>query len=86
MNKRLSSIVSILLRKNDYVTIDSISKELKVCNKTIRNDLVTLDNWLREMSLDLDKKPGVGVAILGDEDIKLRILNLILLRIESFIY
>lgn len=75
MNKRLSSIVSILLRKNDYVTIDSISKELKVCNKTIRNDLVTLDNWLREMSLDLDKKPGVGVAILGDEDIKLRILN-----------
>lgn len=75
MNKRLSSIVSILLRKNDYVTIDSISKELKVCNKTIRNDLVTLDNWLREMSLDLDKKPGVGVAILGDENIKLRILN-----------
>ncbi|MEG0296875.1 MAG: transcription antiterminator [Clostridium sp.] len=74
MNKRLTLIAELLLRQTDYITVNTIAKELNVSNKTIRNDLIILDEWLREYHLDLDKKTGSGVTILGDENIKLKIL------------
>ncbi|MDV9579418.1 helix-turn-helix domain-containing protein [Clostridioides difficile] len=43
MNKRLLDIAELLLNSSDYITVDTIAEELKVSNKTIRNDLVILD-------------------------------------------
>ena len=37
MNKRI--MVDVLLKQDSYITIDKISEELAVSNKTIRNDL-----------------------------------------------
>ncbi|OJT85348.1 hypothetical protein BM533_17425, partial [Clostridioides difficile] len=56
MNKRLLDIAELLLNSSDYITVDTIAEELKVSNKTIRNDLVILDEWLLEFNLSLDKK------------------------------
>lgn len=55
MNKRLLDIAELLLNSSDYITVDTIAEELKVSNKTIRNDLVILDEWLLEFNLSLDK-------------------------------
>lgn len=75
MNKRLLDIAELLLNSSDYITVNTIAKELNVSNKTIRNDLVILDEWLLEFNLSLDKKTGSGVIILGDEDIKLKVIR-----------
>ncbi|MEH7252831.1 transcription antiterminator [Neobacillus niacini] len=75
VSKRLASITELLLRSTDYITVDTISKSLAVSNKTIRNDLFVLEDWIKEFQLDLDKKTGVGVAILGEENKKLRVLQ-----------
>lgn len=75
MNKRLLDIAELLLNSSDYITVDTIAEELKVSNKTIRNDLVILDEWLLEFNLSLDKKTGSGVIILGNEDIKLKVIR-----------
>ncbi|MCC0639754.1 MULTISPECIES: BglG family transcription antiterminator [unclassified Clostridioides] len=75
MNKRLLDIAELLLNNSDYITVNTIAKELNVSNKTIRNDLVILDEWLLEFNLSLDKKTGSGVIILGNEDIKLKVIR-----------
>ncbi|VFC86075.1 PTS operon transcription antiterminator [Clostridioides difficile] len=61
MNKRLLDIAELLLNSSDYITVDTIAEELKVSNKTIRNDLVILDEWLLEFNLSLDKKLVQGL-------------------------
>ncbi|MDZ5000472.1 HTH domain-containing protein, partial [Clostridium perfringens] len=76
-NNRVLNIVNLLLQSDNYITIDTISKELDVSNKTIRNDLKLVEEWLKENDLKLIKKTGVGVTIEGERVSKLHILNLV---------
>ena len=76
-NNRILNIVNLLLQSDNYITIDTISKELNVSNKTIRNDLKLAEEWLKENDLKLIKKTGVGVTIEGERTSKLRTLNLV---------
>lgn len=75
MNKRIISEAELLLSKNAYMTVNTIATALNCSNKTIRNDLLILEEWLKEFNLTLDKKIGVGIAIRGDESVKLKVLN-----------
>lgn len=74
LNKRIIKIVDVLLKQNTYITIDRISEELQVSNKTIRNDLQLVEEWLDEYNLVLVKKTGVGVLIEGAKADKLYVL------------
>lgn len=77
INKRIMSIVRILLEKDTYITIDMISQQLEVSNKTIRNDLTLVKDWLDEYQLTLIKKTGVGITIEGEASTKLRIMDIV---------
>lgn len=77
MNKRVIKIVDVLLRQKSYITIDHISEELNVSNKTIRNDLALVGEWLEEQQLKLIKKTGVGIRIEGDMNVKLHVMETI---------
>lgn len=77
VNKRFLDIVKLLLKQDDYITINDISNELGVSNKTIRNDLYQVETWLDEQGLKLIKKTGVGIAIEGDKTTKLHLCHLI---------
>lgn len=73
MNKRIMKIVDVLLKQDSYITIDKISEELAVSNKTIRNDLQIVDQYLEENNLKLIKKTGVGIRIDGKVRDKLHV-------------
>lgn len=77
VNKRFLDIIRLLLKHDDYITINEISNILNVSNKTIRNDLVQVGEWLTEYDLQLIKKTGVGIAIHGSNAQKLKIYHLI---------
>lgn len=55
-NERIIKIVSVLLNQDNFITIDQISNQLNVSNKTIRNDLHLVEEWLKENKLELIKK------------------------------
>ncbi len=74
-NKRILEIVRILLQQSDYITIQAITQILQVSNKTIRNDLMIVAEYLKESNLSLNKKTGAGVRIDGDEETKLYLLK-----------
>jgi activator of the mannose operon (transcriptional antiterminator) len=65
MNRK-EELVKIILQVNDFVSVESIAKQLKTSTKTIRNDLITLEPLMAQHSLTLLRKPGVGVSIEGD--------------------
>lgn len=75
LNKRLAEIIIILLKHNDYITIDLIAQELNVSNRTIRNDLKTLDTLLPPMGLSLVKKTGMGILLDGETVDKLKVYD-----------
>jgi activator of the mannose operon, transcriptional antiterminator len=74
MNRK-EELVKIILQTNDFVSVESIAKQLKTSTKTIRNDLITLESLMIEHSLVLLRKPGVGVSIEGDFFDKQQLLN-----------
>ena len=76
VNNRFLDVIKILLEHDDYITINAISKRLQVSNKTIRNDLKQVEEWLKENDLTLVKKTGVGVTILGKQDAKVHAMHL----------
>ncbi len=75
MNKRLAEIILILLKYEDYITIDLIAKSLRVSNRTIRNDLKILDELLPPMGLSLIKKTGMGIFLEGSVADKLKVYD-----------
>ncbi len=85
INKRILKIVEILLNQQSYITIDQISRQLSVSNKTIRNDLQLVSEWLADNQLQLIKKTGIGVRIEGDRSQKLHILETVRRRNKSVI-
>lgn len=75
MNNRIMKIVDVLLNKESYITIDNISNTLNVSNKTIRNDLQIVEEYLNENNLQLIKKTGVGICIKGSTKDKLLVME-----------
>lgn len=65
MEDRIFSILTILLDAETYITIDRIARELDVSNKTIRNELRKLDDWIVSKNLKLIKKTGSGIMVEG---------------------
>ncbi len=65
MKDRIFLILMILLDSEEFITIDRIAKELSVSNKTIRNELIKLDEWLITTNLKLNKKTGSGIMLKG---------------------
>jgi activator of the mannose operon, transcriptional antiterminator len=55
----------LLNKTENYFSVDSLAKSLGVSEKTIRNDLKTLDKWLREKYPDIliIRKPSLGVIL-----------------------
>lgn len=74
--KRRSEIIRILLKEEDYITINQLAGQLQVSGKTVRNDLTDIAGWLAANDLTLVKKTGVGIFIEGSKEAKLRALNL----------
>lgn len=68
-------VIELLLKSNTPVSIDFIAENLKVSNKTIRNDFPSIERIVAEANLRLTKKPGVGIIIEGPEDNKLELIG-----------
>lgn len=60
MNKRTKDIVGELLKADRTMTISGLAKHFKVSERTIRNDLNSINDWLEENGLSLITLGGSG--------------------------
>jgi activator of the mannose operon (transcriptional antiterminator) len=73
---RHKKLLKMLLTTNDYVSVPSLAKELRCSEKTVRNDLKALDEWLKKYPLvTIERKPSVGVLLKGDDIYKKQVLR-----------
>lgn len=75
LHTRTLQIAKILLQCQDNITIADIAERLNVSYKTIRNDFDDVDKFLSERKLELNRKSGVGVSVIGDESLKLKVIT-----------
>ena len=74
-NKRSLKIIRILLQQQGYITIQEVADRLDVSNKTIRNDLKLIEDYVKDYQLFLRKKTGTGIWIEGKESQKLLLME-----------
>ncbi|NFI93748.1 PRD domain-containing protein [Clostridium botulinum] len=64
LNKRQKDIINFLESKDEYVTIDCIAKFFEVSSRTIRNDLDSIEDLMKESNIILERKPRVGIKLI----------------------
>ena len=47
MNQRIISIIKDLCEIQKNITIDDLSQKYNVSQRTIRNDLISINNWMK---------------------------------------
>lgn len=72
---RIENIIEILLEQKEYIVVDKLAKKLLVSEKTIRNSLIKVEEQLKNFNLVLDKKPGSGIIIYGEDEDKFRLID-----------
>ncbi|QUW21670.1 transcription antiterminator [Sporosarcina sp. Marseille-Q4063] len=79
MNVRQLDLINILLTsKERYLLVDDLAQELNCSEKTIRNDLkYAADLFKKHSTIQLNRKPGFGVFLLGKEEDRRRLLMLL---------
>lgn len=84
LDERQSYILCLLLRNDEPVKLFTLAHELKVTVPTITNDLDELTDWVQKFDVELVRKRGYGVELVGKEE-RLRevIRQLVKLRIDD---
>ncbi len=67
ISAREKIILDELIDRNEEVTIKELSEKIAVSPRTIHRDLNTIEKLLRAYNLELVRKTGVGIQIVGVE-------------------
>lgn len=70
ISARERKILELLLDKKEETTVKEIADELAVSPRTVHRDLKGVEQILKEYDLGLNKKSGIGIQVLGDEETK----------------
>ncbi|WP_338079534.1 BglG family transcription antiterminator [Aquibacillus halophilus] len=82
---RERKILEFLLNQQDDVTIKHLADSLEVSSRTIHRDLKSVEDILEHFQLNLNKKSGVGIQIVGDK-VNKKNLELTLFSVEHTDY
>ncbi|SMO95701.1 BglG family transcription antiterminator [Melghirimyces algeriensis] len=75
MHPRRKQLLTLLLRTDDYTSVTELSERLNCSEKTVRNDLKALDDFLEnDTRITIQRKPSVGVLLEGEEVEKKKLL------------
>ena len=67
MEQRTRDILKLLLREKIFITTNDIAAKLSVSSKTISRQLPKVEEILNSVGLQLEKKSGAGLLIVGSE-------------------
>ncbi|WP_234028602.1 BglG family transcription antiterminator [Lentibacillus sp. Marseille-P4043] len=67
---RERKIIELLLHAEEEVTVKEIASNLEVSERTIHRDLKNIEKIAFDHNLELRKKSGIGLRIIGDENNK----------------
>lgn len=73
--ERQELILCSLLKEPKSIKLSALANDLHVTVATVSNDLNKVEEWLKDFDLDLIRKKGYGIALLGSERKKRKALG-----------
>ncbi|MFF2877226.1 BglG family transcription antiterminator [Gottfriedia sp. NPDC057991] len=73
--ERQELILCSLLKEPESIKLSSLAHDLHVTVATVSNDLNKVEEWLKDFDLELMRKKGYGIALLGSERKKRKALG-----------
>jgi len=73
--ERQELILCSLLKEPESIKLSSLANDLHVTVATVSNDLNKVEEWLKDFDLNLIRKKGYGIALLGSERKKRKALG-----------
>ena len=64
LSKKQKDIIKLLERKEEYITIKSISEKFDVSPRTIRNDLDIIESIINRYKINIDRIPKIGIKLI----------------------
>lgn len=80
MRRRQEKIIEELLKLKKPLSIKMLAEEFNCSERTIQNDLKTIEKWLKVNSQEkvhLERQPGVGTYLEASDQMRKQLLNLI---------
>lgn len=65
--ERVSYLISDLLSRTDWITLDDLAEILFCSRRTVSNDLRQVESYLSSFGLELEKRPHYGIRVNGSE-------------------
>ncbi|MGB9839770.1 BglG family transcription antiterminator [Thermovenabulum sp.] len=85
LDERSAKILSKLLREDDFVKIETLSREFNVSIRTVQYDLDKIDYFLKNNGLSvLERRPKKGIRLLQEE--KQRLNEVLKNKIKFYYY
>lgn len=71
MNKGQEELLTILTAENDYISVEDIINRLKCSERTIRNYIKYINNWLSTFSnIFISRKSNLGIKLIDEKNEK----------------
>ena len=83
MNKRQFDILNRLACEDEPITGKELAKTYLVSTKTIYNDIVVLNDFLKPYSSEIVKKPSSGIFLVLDDAHRHSLMDLFQVKMES---
>ncbi|WP_061950404.1 BglG family transcription antiterminator [Alkalihalobacillus trypoxylicola] len=72
LTKRQLDVLQYLMEQNDYVKVEDLKSKYNVSNRTVRHDLLLLEDWLLKYQIRLERNRKKGVKLpLTEKQMKL---------------
>ena len=75
ITQRQRKILKNICDESGYITMSDIAKKLNISPRTVLRELKNMEEWVKDYECTLDKKPGVGIKLIGSVENKKKILD-----------
>lgn len=75
LNSRQKDLIKIMINEADYKTMKYYSAYIKVSPRTLFSDVEIINNYLKDFNLLVEKKPRVGIKLIGDIESTLKVIE-----------
>lgn len=76
LTSRQKDLIKIMINETEYRTMNDYSSLLKVSPRTIYTDIENINNYFKGKDIKIEKKPRVGIRLIGDLKTKVKITEL----------
>ena len=77
MNTRQKKLISLLVQNDEYLPVAHYAKLLGKTNRTIYSDLEKIQANCLDAELLIDKKPRIGIKLVGEAAAKMQLLEIL---------